>query len=117
MKAVLHINRSERRKVRLLHDNPRAHTAKVLMQKLEELGWETLAHPPYWPDLAPSGYHLFRLLRSQLVTKRLDDEADLKPNLDVFFSSLSKVFFENGVVNLPKTWEYVIDNNGVDVID
>ena len=43
----------ERHKVRLLDDNVRLHTAKVTGQKLEDLGWQVLSHPPYSPDLAP----------------------------------------------------------------
>ena len=38
LKAALQVSRSERRKVRLLHNNARAHTGKVPEQKLEELG-------------------------------------------------------------------------------
>ena len=89
-KTALRVNRSEIRKVRLFHDNARSHTARVPRQKLEELGWEVLPHPPYSPDLAPSDYHLFHSLRNHIVTKRFDDEADLKSNFEVSFSSLSK---------------------------
>ena len=71
---------------------------ELIQQKLEEFQWELLLYPPYLPDLAPSDYHLFRLLR----TKRFDDEADLKSDLRVFFSSLSKKFFEDGIVDLPE---------------
>ena len=42
------------------HDNARAHISLVTRQKLRELGWEVLMHPPYSPDLASSDYHLFR---------------------------------------------------------
>ena len=117
MKAALQVNRSERRKVPLLHDNARAHTEKVTRQKLEEFEWEVLLHPLHWLDLAPFDYHLLRSLRNDLVTKRFDGEADLKSDLEVFFSSLSKKFFENGILDLPKRWKYVIDNNCIYVID
>ncbi|GFS54742.1 histone-lysine N-methyltransferase SETMAR [Trichonephila clavipes] len=40
-------------------DNTRPHTSVVTRQKLWELDWEVLMHPPYNPDLAPSDYHLF----------------------------------------------------------
>ena len=39
LKAALQVNRPEKRKVRLLDDNARAHTAIATRQKLEELGW------------------------------------------------------------------------------
>ena len=78
LKVALQANRPERRKVRLLHDNAKAHTSKITRQKLEEFWWEVLPHPPYSPDLAPSDYHLFRSLRSHLVKKQFDDQAQLK---------------------------------------
>lgn len=42
----------------------RPHTSIVTRQKLRELGWEVLMHPPYSPDFAPRDYHLFFLKRS-----------------------------------------------------
>jgi transposase len=38
--------------VLILHDNARPHTS--LRTPLTKLGWTTLPHPPYSPDLAPS---------------------------------------------------------------
>ena len=76
-----------------------------------------LSHPPYSLDLAPSDYHLFRSLRNHLVKKQFDDQAQLKSDLENFFSSLSRKFFEDGILDLPNRWEYVIDNNGIYVVD
>jgi histone-lysine N-methyltransferase SETMAR len=117
LKVALQAKRPERRKVRLLHDNARPHVSKVTRQKLEELGWELLPHPSYSPDLAPSDYHLFRSLRNHLLEKHFDDEAHLKSDLESFLQSLSKKFFEDGILDLPKRWEYVVDNNGIYVVD
>ncbi|KAG5308009.1 SETMR methyltransferase, partial [Acromyrmex insinuator] len=38
-------------------------------QKLSELGWEVLMHPPYSPDLAPSDYICFDLCRTLLMER------------------------------------------------
>ncbi|XP_068622876.1 histone-lysine N-methyltransferase SETMAR-like [Battus philenor] len=38
----------------LQHDNTRSHCAKRTLDKINELGWEVLPHPPYSPDITPS---------------------------------------------------------------
>lgn len=43
----------------LFHDNAEAYAALGTRQKVAELDWEVLSHPLYYPDLAPSDYHLF----------------------------------------------------------
>jgi hypothetical protein len=45
--------------VLLQQDNPRPHTAKKTLQKIEELeAIELLPHPAFIPDLAPSDYYV-----------------------------------------------------------
>src|SRR4051812_9764162 len=47
-------------------DNARSHVAKRTSQKILELGWRVLSHPPYSPDLAATDYHLFLALSNHL---------------------------------------------------
>lgn len=47
-------------------DSARPHISLQTRQKLIQLGWDVLLHPPYSPDLAPSNYHLFRSLQNSL---------------------------------------------------
>jgi hypothetical protein len=42
-----------------------AHRALATQKKLAYLGFECLDHPPYSPDLTPSGYHQFPGLKIQ----------------------------------------------------
>jgi histone-lysine N-methyltransferase SETMAR len=50
-----------RKRVSLQQDNVRPHTAKITLQKIEELeDIELLPHPAFSPDFEPSDYYLFR---------------------------------------------------------
>lgn len=48
-----------RKGVILQHENARLHCARRTLEKINELGWEVLLHPPYSRDIAPSDFHLF----------------------------------------------------------
>ena len=67
-----------RKGVILHHDNAKPHTARLTQQKIKELGWEVLPHPPYSPDIAPSDYHLFLSLSNHLMGKEYQNIEDVK---------------------------------------
>jgi histone-lysine N-methyltransferase SETMAR len=91
-------------KIYLLQDNVKPHVAKSTREKLLKLGWVTVPHSPYSPDLAPTDYHLFCYLPNYLREKKFDDENDLKMYL--------VKFFERAIFSLPERWRQVIDSNG-----
>ncbi|KAE9415740.1 hypothetical protein Angca_002693, partial [Angiostrongylus cantonensis] len=41
----------------LLHDNVRLHVVEPALQRLNELGYDTLPHPPYSSNLLPTNYY------------------------------------------------------------
>lgn len=51
----------------LLFDNARPHKAHLVSNKLEELGWETVSHPPYSPNLSPCDFAVFRSMEVLLA--------------------------------------------------
>ncbi|GFU15562.1 histone-lysine N-methyltransferase SETMAR [Trichonephila clavipes] len=57
-------------------DNATPHTSIATRQKLWELDWEVLMHPPYSPDLAPNDNHLFLALQNFLRDKKLGSRED-----------------------------------------
>ena len=99
-------------KIIFLHDNARAHTAKRCCKKIKKLGWEIMPHPPYSPDISPSDYYLFKILKQHLDGEIFDSREDLKKGLDDFFSSKPAEFYSNGIQKLPNRWRDIIDKEG-----
>ena len=50
-----------------LRDSTPAHRALATQKKLAYLSFQFLDHPPYFPDLAPSDYHLFPGLKKTIT--------------------------------------------------
>ena len=63
--------------VLFLHDNAPTHRALAIQQKVAYLGFHCLDHPPYTPDLAPSGYNLFPGLKKQLKGRHFSSDAEV----------------------------------------
>ncbi|GFY11891.1 histone-lysine N-methyltransferase SETMAR [Trichonephila clavipes] len=97
-------------------DNARPHTSLVTRQKLLQLEWDTMPHPPYSPDLAPSDYYLFRSLQNFLDGKTFTSNEEVKNHLNQFFASKDQKFYERGIMLLPERWQKVLDQNGQYII-
>ena len=93
-------------------DNARPHTSLVTRRKLLQHEWDTMPHPPYSPDLAPSDYYLFRSLQNVLAGKTFTSNEEVKNHLDQFFASKDQKFYEHGFMLLPERWRKVLDQNG-----
>ena len=48
----------------IFHDNAHPHVAQPTLQKLKELSYKNLPHPPCLPDLWPTDYHFFKHLNN-----------------------------------------------------
>ena len=60
----------------LLHNNGRPYVAQVVKAALQELEWEVLQHPLYFPDLAPTDYYLFCSLSNHMRGVTFNNEED-----------------------------------------
>ena len=98
--------------VRFLHDNARPHTARMMQDKLLQLGWEVLIHPPYSPDLAPSDYALFHKLSHSMENLTFKNRDHLNTWLNEFFQSLPTDFYSKSINDLPNRWHKVVDSDG-----
>jgi transposase len=63
----------------LHHDKawPNTSTAARTRALLEDFNWELFDHPPYSPDLAPGGYHLFTYLKNESQSQRVNNNEEL----------------------------------------
>ena len=71
--------------VLLLHDNAPVHTSAKSQAAIQQCGFQQLNHPPYSPDLAPSGYFLFRVMEKFLRGKRFSSDEEVKEAVTTWF--------------------------------
>jgi histone-lysine N-methyltransferase SETMAR len=86
-------------------------------QKIKDLNWEILDHPPYSPDLAPSDYHLFRSLQNHLNNKKFERFEEVNDDILAYFESKPRSFYKAGIEKLVTRWETVKASNGNYKID
>ncbi|UYV81044.1 hypothetical protein LAZ67_19002610 [Cordylochernes scorpioides] len=99
--------------VLFLHDNARPHTSCKTVSTIFKLGFEVLEHPAYSPDLAPSDYFLFGLLKKELKGKRFDSDEDVQKVVQDFFHTLPKRAYKEGIYKLLERWRRCIESQGV----
>lgn len=115
--AVIQEKRPGRMEVCLLHDNARPHIASATHRQLVDLGWNTIPHPPYSPDLAPSDFHLFHSFKEHLRGHNFRDFDHLESELARFFEGQSADFWERGILALPERWRRVINLDGEYIVE
>lgn len=99
------------RKVALLHDNARPHTALLNQKVLKNFKWDIFAHPPYSPDLAPSDYHLFPTLKRHSQGQGFHNLEELKTAIDGIFENLDDATYYDGIQKLVYRYNKCIDLN------
>ena len=61
---------------KLVNRKARPHISQPMLQKLNELGYKVLPHPPYSPDLLTTDYHFFKHLNNFLQGKHFHNQQD-----------------------------------------
>ncbi|KAE9419249.1 hypothetical protein Angca_004834, partial [Angiostrongylus cantonensis] len=87
----------------LLHDNAMPQIAKLALQKLNELGYETLPRPLYSPDLSPTDYHFLKHLDNFMRKKCFTDYNDAKYDFNFNFKFIAfrtPRFYASGIMLL-----------------
>ena len=70
---------------------------KLSLQKLNQLGYETLPHPPYSPDLSPTDYHFFKHLDNFLCEKCFKNLSDINNTFSNFIATRTQDFYVTGI--------------------
>ena len=96
----------------LLHDNVWPHITQPTLQKLSELGYKVLPHPPCSPDLSPTDYHFFKHLGNFLQGKCFHNQQEAENAFQEFFKSLSTGFYTTGINKFISCWQKCVDCNG-----
>jgi len=93
----------------LLHDNAPVHMSAKSQAAIRQCGFQQLKHPPYSPDLAPSDYILFRVMKKFLRSKRFSSDEEVKEAVKTWFEEQSKDFFSRGIKSLQQKWAKCIE--------
>lgn len=114
LKAEVAVKRKHlaRKKILFHQDNAPCHKSFKTMEKICELGFELLPHPPYSPDLAPSDYWLFSDLKKTLRGKRYGTDEEVIAETEAYFEGKDKSFYKSGIERLEKRWNDCIASKG-----
>jgi histone-lysine N-methyltransferase SETMAR len=82
--------------VLLLHDNAPMHMSAKSQAATQQCGFQQLNHPLYSPDLVPSDYFLFRVMKKFLRGKRFSSDEEVQEPVTTRFEEQSKDFFFQG---------------------
>lgn len=97
----------------LLHqDNARPHTARRTMEKIDQLRWKLISHPPYSPDLAPSDYALFPHMKNFLRGRRFATREELEAEACSVLSSIPPQWFRHSIRKLQDRWQKCVLSEG-----
>ena len=62
----------------LLHDNTKPHSVRIKQEKILDLSWSVLLHPPYLPDFLPSDFHVFCSLQNAMNDQKFFQENQVR---------------------------------------
>jgi histone-lysine N-methyltransferase SETMAR len=93
---------------------PTPNTAVYAVDKLHALKFEMLKHPPYSPDLAPSDFHLFGLMKEHLWGQKFaDDEIMAAVQSSLKAKATPRSFFLEGICKLVDRWTKCVSKQEV----
>ena len=102
----------KRKKLIFLQDNAPPHRAKDNIKLINEFGWKLPKHPPYSPDLSPSDFYLFKLMKNELFRSKFDSGNEAETEVTSYFASKSSDWFYHGISMIRNQFLRCIENKG-----
>jgi hypothetical protein len=96
----------------ILHDNARPHLGKVVTDLLSKYKLEVLPHAPYSPDMSPPNFNLFPKLKETICGHHFSSLEEVSAVGTQAIRGLNTSGTLNGIANLPKRWDAVIEKEG-----
>ena len=81
-------------------------------KSVPEIGWETLPHSAYSPDMSPPDYDLFLKLKEPLRRIRFPTLNDLSTAVSRRIRQLNSEGVLTGITDLPDRWKACIEKKG-----
>jgi hypothetical protein len=76
---------------------------------LTKYEWEVLPHVPYSPDISPPDFDLFSNLKESMFGQHFSSLEEVSAAVNRAFRGLNVSGTLNGIANLPKCWDVVIE--------
>jgi len=96
----------------ILHDNARPHLGKIVTDLLSKYEWEVLPHTPYSSDMSPPDFDLFPKLKEPMHGHHFSSLEEVSAAVTRAIRGLKKSGTLNGIENLLKRWDMVIEKQG-----
>jgi hypothetical protein len=74
-------------------------SAALTQEKLAQLYWNALEHPPYSPDLSPCDCHMFGPLKEALGGQRFDDDEQVENFVRNWLQKRPSSSYDAGIKN------------------
>jgi histone-lysine N-methyltransferase SETMAR len=98
----------QKKKIIFHQDNAPVHKSVLAMEKLTDLHYELLKHPPYSADLAPSDFYLFPKLKLFHDGQRFSLNQEVITAVEEYFADLKKNHYRDRIMELEHRWNKCI---------
>jgi histone-lysine N-methyltransferase SETMAR len=86
--------------------------ARETVATITDLHFDTLPHPPYSPDLAPSDYYMFGPLKEAMGGKKFRSDEEVHQVVHECLRTRHQEFFSRGICALPVRWRKSVERHG-----